>query len=150
LTVPQRPFGVALLAVLHVLQAILFFLGGLVLLVIGSLPRMMFRFPRHGGLLSIIGVVLLILAVLYVGFAWGLWNGKGWAWILSLVLAAIGVLIAILSLIRGGLGSILVLLIDVIILYYLTQPNVKAFFGEAEQASLSMQRSSGQVLRSSC
>jgi len=132
LTTLQRPFGVTLLAALHVLQAIFLFLAGVALFAARAFSRIMFRFPRLGGLFPIIGVVLIIIALLDLGFAWGLWNGKGWAWILSLIFAALGILFSLLSLARGGLGSILILLIDIVILYYLTRPNVRAFFGEAK------------------
>jgi uncharacterized membrane protein (DUF2068 family) len=139
LTTLQRPFGVTLLAALHVLQAIFFFLGGIALWALRAFSRTMFRFPRHGGLLSIIGLVLIIIALLDLGFAWGLWNGKGWAWILALIFAALGILVSLISLVRGGLWSILVLVIDVVILYYLTRPNVRAFFGEAKAPTASTQ-----------
>jgi uncharacterized membrane protein (DUF2068 family) len=117
-----------------VLQAILLFVVGLGLLAVGALrPRMMLHIPRlFGGLLSVIGGVLIIVALLDVVFAWGLWNGKGWAWLLALIFAALGILFSLVSLIRGGLGSIIVLVIDAVIVYYLTRPNVKAFFGEAK------------------
>jgi len=134
LTTLQRPFGVTLLAVLHVLQAILLLVVGLALLTVrAAMPRMVMHFPRlFGGLLPIIGGVLIIVALLDVVFAWGLWSGKGWAWILTLIFAVLGILFSLVSLVRGGLGSIIILIIDVVIVYYLTRPNVKAFFGEAK------------------
>jgi len=100
------------------------------------MPRMMFHVPRlFGGLLSVIGGVLIIVALLDVVFAWGLWSGKGWAWILALIFAVLGILFSLVSLVRGGLGSIVVLVIDAVIVYYLTRPNVRAFFGEAKLAT---------------
>ena len=85
--------------------------------------------------MSVIGGVLIIVALLDVVFAWGLWSGKGWAWILALIFAVLGILFSLVSLVRGGLGSIVVLVIDAVIVYYLTRPNVKAFFGEAKPAT---------------
>jgi hypothetical protein len=135
LTTLQRPLGVSLLAILHVLQAVVLFLIGLVLMTVGVLIRPMMRlyFPRlFTGLLSIIGVLLIILALLYLGFAYGLWTGKGWAWTLALIFAALGIIGSLISLVRGGLGSIVIFVIDVVIIYYLTRPNVKAFFGKGQ------------------
>jgi hypothetical protein len=81
LTTAARPLGVTLLALLHVLQAVLLFVGGLALLVLGEFVRRgLFRFPNlFRGLLSVIGAVLFIIALLYLVLAYGLWTGKGWA-----------------------------------------------------------------------
>jgi lysylphosphatidylglycerol synthetase-like protein (DUF2156 family) len=86
----------------------------------------------------LIGVVVVVIGLLYLGLAWGLWTGKGWAWFLSLVLAALGLLVSLLSLVRGGFGTIVVLILDVIILYYLFRPNVRDFFGEQKNPSQAM------------
>ena len=126
-----------MLAALHVLQAILLFVVGLALLAVRAvMPRMMLHYPRlFGGLLPVIGGVLIVVALLDVVFAWGLWSGKGWAWILTSIFAVLGILFSLVSLIRGGLGSIIILIIDIVIIYYLTRPNVKAFFGEAKTST---------------
>jgi lysylphosphatidylglycerol synthetase-like protein (DUF2156 family) len=121
-----------LLAVLHILQAIFFFLGGVALIVLGAfIRRGLFGPPRllHG-VVSLIGLVVVVIGLLYVGLVWGLWTGKGWAWILSLVLAVLGLIASLIALVRGRFGAIVVLILDVIILYYLFRPNVRAFFGE--------------------
>jgi len=127
-----RPIGVTLLAALHVLQAIVLILGGLALMVLGAFMRRgIFGVPRFvHGFVSVIGVALVVIALLYLGLAWGLWTGKGWAWIISLILAALGVIVSVLSLVTGGFGPIVVLVLDALILYYLFRPNVRAFFGE--------------------
>jgi len=127
-----RPLGITLLAVLHVLQAIFFFFGGIALIALGAfIRRGLFGLPRilHG-VVSLIGVVVIVIGLLYLGLAWGLWTGKGWAWILSLVLAALGIVVSLIALVRGGFGTIVVLILDAIIVYYLFRPNVRSFFGE--------------------
>jgi lysylphosphatidylglycerol synthetase-like protein (DUF2156 family) len=127
-----RPLGITLLTVLHVLQAIFLFLGGIALIVLGAaIRRSLFGLPRLlSGAVSLIGVVVVVIGLLYLGLAWGLWTGKGWAWILSLVLAALGLIVSLISLVRGHFGPIVVLILDAIILYYLCRPKVRAFFGE--------------------
>jgi len=45
-----------------------------------------------GALMSIIGIVMLALAVLYAFVGYGLWMHKNWARIVALVLAVIGLL----------------------------------------------------------
>jgi phage-related protein len=56
----------------------------------------------------------------------------GWAWILSLIFAVLGIIGSVISLARGGLGPIVTFVLDVVIIFYLTRPNVKAFFGESK------------------
>jgi len=136
MTAISRPFGITLLAVLHVLQAIVFFLGGIALIALGALLRRGF-FGVHrllGGAASLIGVVVIVLGLLYLVLAWGLWSGKGWAWIVSLILAALGIIISLILLLRGGLGTLIVLILDIIIIYYLLTPRVRTFFGESKPA----------------
>jgi len=127
-----RPFGITLLAVLHVLQAIIYFLGGIGLIALGEFMRRGY-FGMHrflGGAAAVIGVVVLIVGVLYLGLAWGLWGGKGWAWTVSLILAALGIIFSLISLVFGGFAAIIVLILDAIIIYYLLTPHVRRFFGE--------------------
>ena len=126
-----RPFGITLLAVLHVLQAILFFLGGIALIALGAVIRRGF-FGLHrflSGAASLIGVVVVVVGLLYLGLARGLWSGKRWAWNVSLILAALGIIVSLISLLRGGFGTLIVLILDAIIIYYLLTPRVRTFFG---------------------
>ena len=71
-----------------------------------------------------IGVVLLIVAILGFIMTWGLWSGKGWARIITMILAVIGVVTGIFNL----PGSLISILIDIVILYYLTRPHIKAYY----------------------
>jgi uncharacterized membrane protein (DUF2068 family) len=71
-----------------------------------------------------IGVVLLVLAVLGFVMTWGLWSGRSWARTITMILAVIGIIIGIFSL----PGSLIEILINGVILYYLTRPNIKAYF----------------------
>jgi uncharacterized membrane protein (DUF2068 family) len=78
--------------------------------------------------LFVVVVVLLVLACIEFVLAYSLWNGLGWAWKVSLVLAVIGIVFFVFSLfLRPGLGEIASLLIDLLVLYYLMQPRVQAY-----------------------
>ena len=129
-----------MLAVLHILQGILLFFGGVALIALGAfIRRGLFGPPRllHG-VVSLIGIVVAVIGLLYLGLAWGLWTGKGWAWILSLVLAALGLIVSLIALVRGRFLTIVILVLDAIILFYLFKPNVRAFFGEQKTSSQTM------------
>ena len=142
----QRPFGVTLLAIL-VLVGIIY----------SSEPwarsywppRRCSRDHRSTGsripmeiveaipsFFAIVGIALLIMAILWFVVAYGYLKGRGWAWTLSVVLLVISILFSVVSGILtfslGGLASMLVgIAIPVIVLVYLFQPKVKAWFGKA-------------------
>jgi uncharacterized membrane protein (DUF2068 family) len=71
-----------------------------------------------------IGIVLLVLAVLGFVMMWGLWSGRSWARTITMILAVIGIITGIFSL----PGSLIEILINAVILYYLTRPNIIAYF----------------------
>jgi hypothetical protein len=136
-TIP-RPLGITLLAILHVLQAVILFLGGVALIALSALLRRdLLGVPRflHGAV-SLIGVVVVVVGLLYLGLAWGLWTGKGWAWVLSLILAVLGIIVSVISLVRGAFGPLIVLILDAIIVFYLFRPNVRTFFGEYKPTTM--------------
>ena len=108
----DRPLGVTIIAILTIIGGILFLFSGLVLLIIG------------------IGIILLALGIAYFIMAYGLWNGRGWAWTITLILSVIGIIIAIVSTAAGNVATIINVIIYAIVIYYLYRPNVKAFFGK--------------------
>lgn len=119
-----RPLGITILAILEALVAIVFMIAGFGALAVGGLMGVV----GLGGLASLlsygVGGVLIVIGVLSLIVAWGLWSGLRWAWYVSLALAVLSILIGILLL----PGSLLWLTIEAVIVYYLTRPHVKAFF----------------------
>jgi uncharacterized membrane protein (DUF2068 family) len=71
-----------------------------------------------------IGLALVILGVLGFIMTWGLWSGKSWARIITMILAAISIVTSIFSL----PGSLVSILIEIVILYYLTRPHIQAYY----------------------
>ena len=108
----HRPLGVTVIAILTVIGGIIFLASGLVLLIIG------------------IGIILLALGIAYLVMAYGLWKGRGWAWTITLIVSAIGIIVGIASIIFDNLGGIITIIINAVVIYYLYRPNVKAFFGK--------------------
>ena len=77
-----------------------------------------------------IGILLLAFAVLSFFIARGLWKGKNWTRILTIIFAILGILSTIVSLFSGRFSSIIQLAIYGWIAYYLiANKEVKAFFG---------------------
>lgn len=131
--VTQRPTGITIIAILEVLGGLVFFgLGAIILLIAGILGAG-FRtanFPVLGSItgiiLGVIGLILVIIGIINFVIAYGYWSGRTWAWTMGMVFAVLGIIIGLITL-PGGMIRII---LDVLIVYYLTRPHVKAFFGK--------------------
>jgi hypothetical protein len=96
-----------------------------------------------------IGSALLVIGIGYIAMFYGLLKGKRWAWTITIILLIIGIAIQIISttagsvfnasisssssansVISGIAGGIIGIAINVVVIYYLYRPNVKAFFGK--------------------
>ena len=109
----HRPLGVTIIAILTVIGGIAFIAIGTVLLIVG------------------IGFVLIAISIAYFVMAYGLWNGKRWAWTITLILSGIGIILGIASIAVGNIGAVFHIILNAVIIYYLYRPNVKAFFGKS-------------------
>jgi uncharacterized ion transporter superfamily protein YfcC len=109
-----------------------------------------------GGVGIAIGAVVLAVGVGYLIVSYGLLKGKEWAWIITVILTIIAIVVQIISgitasmfnesfiddtnsFVTGIIAQIVGIAIDGVILYYLYRPNVKAFFDKS-QPSTTIQR----------
>jgi len=109
-----------------------------------------------GGVGIAIGAIVLAVGVGYLIVSYGLLKGKGWAWIITVILTIIAIAVQIVSgitasmfnasfiddtnsFVTGIIAQIVGIAIDGVILYYLYRPNVKTFFGKS-QPSTTIQR----------
>ncbi len=109
-----------------------------------------------GGVGIAIGAIVLAVGIGYLVVSYGLLKGKGWAWIITVILTIIAIAVQIISGITAGMfnssfiddtnsfvtgiiAQIVGIAINGVILYYLYRPNVKAFFGKS-QPSTTIQR----------
>src|SRR3972149_12029915 len=143
----DRPTGVTILAVLNFLGAALYILIGLLFILgMGIRGGMMGQAGGEGsagamgmmmGLGGGAGVIFIVLSLIPLLIGWGLWKLKNWARIITLVLMALGALLALLGVALGGLAgemfsagfSGVFLLICAWIIWYLLRPHVKEAFG---------------------
>lgn len=129
----ERPFGVTILAILAIIDALMAF--GVAALV-GSMFAWLESFSEgfgvsgfFAGIGLIIAGIAAIFGLVYLLLAWGLWTGQGWAWTITLILTILSLIGSIIALI--AVVGIVPLIINIILLYYLTRQHVKAFFGKA-------------------
>jgi hypothetical protein len=135
----SRPTGVTVMGVLQIL-------GGLGSLGLGFFLAATYAFlgslmasgsegvafsAGFGGFLVVAGVIiggiLMLIGIANLVIAYGLFKGKGWAWMLCLIFAVISAVFGILMFPVG----IVTILFNALIIYYLTRRNVKEYFGRA-------------------
>ena len=181
----KRPIGVTIIAILTIISGIILTFGGISLLAFGafftSVPIDVFISEQMqqqqqqqqqqelqsaaelqalaqflGGVGVAIGAIVLAVGVGYLIVSYGLLKGKGWAWIVTVILTIIAIAVQIVSgitasmfnasfiddtnsFVTGIIAQIVGIAINGVILYYLYRPNVKAFFGKS-QPSTTIQR----------
>jgi len=107
----DRPLGVTILAILQLLGGVISIFGGLAIVMI---------FPVIFTL--ILGAILLIVGLVGLIVGWGLYTMKSWAWMLAMILNIINIIIAVIGF------DLISLIIPVIIVIYLNQPDIKSRF----------------------
>lgn len=118
-----RPRGVSILTALYVLQALLSILSGVLafslLSLLGSLGA---------AIGAAVGVVLVATGAVHLIIAWGLWAGRRWARSLAIILTILGLVPDVIGSLTLNPLSLVGLLIGILILWYLYQPQVRAFY----------------------
>jgi hypothetical protein len=117
-----RPVGVTILAVLEIISGIVGIVGGIFFATIAGLLDIDFL----GAISGIVAAILVAIGIASFVMAWGLLEGKPWAWTFTLILTIISVVFELAG------ANIVGLIIDAIVLYYLFRPHVKAFFGKSD------------------
>ena len=179
----KRPIGVTIIAILTIISGIILTFGGISLLAFGafftSVPIDVFISEQMqqqqqdqqelqraaelqalaqflGGVGVAIGAIVLAVGVGYLIVSYGLLKGKGWAWIITVILTIVAIVVQIVSgitasmfnasftedtntFVTGIIAQIVGIAINGVILYYLYRPNVKTFFGKS-LPSTSIQR----------
>jgi hypothetical protein len=128
---PSRPTGVTILAILDLVGGVIAFLIGLFVVALGGSGLLaQFGYGFVSAFVVAAGVVIIIIGFLGVLLGWGMWAGKEWAWLLAVILYALGALSSLASLATGSFSSIVGLVIYALLLWYLWRPHVKAYFGK--------------------
>ena len=170
----KRPFGVTIIAILVIVGGILLIFAGLSLLAFGVLftavtieeqqQEQLQLQPQDSqdadlqsltqffaGFGIVIGSIVLGVGIGYLVVSYGLLKGKGWAWIVTLILTIIAIVIQVASvfssstisldaLVSAIASHIIGIAINGVILYYLYRPSVKAYFGKSSQTSTTIHK----------
>ena len=120
-----RPIGVTILAALEIISGIVAIVGGFFFATFSAM--MMMGADMFGAFGVVISGVLIVIGIISFIMAWGLLQGKPWAWTITLILTIIHLIFDLPSF------NVIGLVINGLILYYLYRPHVKAYFGKSEQ-----------------
>jgi hypothetical protein len=135
----QRPQGITILAILAAVGGVLGIFGAIALFGLGALSGAVLGAAGAagggflvGGFAMFWGLVVLAQSAASLGFAYGAWFLKPWAWMLGIAVEGAGILVAFINLIGGSsdfFGFIISAAIAGAIIYYLMTPAVKQAFG---------------------
>ncbi len=118
----KRPTVVKILVLIVVIGSIMPILSGVMMLTGGAAYEGYFMQELLSQILPTYAVLIGVIALVA---AWGLWIGKGWAWILTLIIFIIGIIMDLVTLPTGIIGVV----IDATVLYLLTRPTTRKFCG---------------------
>jgi len=129
----QRPLGVTVIGVVGILLGCLALLAGLAVTVFGMafLPTIGDfggLLSMIGGVVSIVGIVVVFAAVVELIICWGLLSRKYWAWLSALILEVLGMIGSLGTVMSAPAAAILGLAIAAVVIWYLLQPHVRAWF----------------------
>lgn len=117
----KTPLGIIIITVLTVISGlILFAMSFASLIILAPLDP-----------LRLMGsMFLLVLGYASIVVSFGLYKGKGWSWTLLLILSGFGAAGYLLNIVNGQTFSVVGLVINAIIIYYLYKPQIRKFFGK--------------------
>ena len=128
----KRPVGVTIIAILAIIGGILLLFGGIAFVALAPILSQIntiedndssnssfslningtdVTVPKNalfifGGFLGIIGGALIVIGIAGFVVAWGLLTGKGWAWIVTIIVAIISIILNLIVVISGVLENI--------------------------------------------
>ncbi len=135
---PPRPTGITIIAVLAILIGVLGILGGIAIVGFSTLLSTSTLGSANAAFLTgfglILGGIVVIFSLIWLGVGVGLLHGKGWAWTLGMLFSVLSIIGAASLVAVGGYSGIVGVLVWGMMIYYLTRNRVKSFFGKGPQS----------------
>ncbi|GBC73242.1 hypothetical protein HRbin04_00639 [archaeon HR04] len=139
----NRPLGVTIIAVIMAIGGIILTIIGAAMIGIAGTTSISSSTSTIDStvftiLLLVIGPIVLVLGVTNFVVSYGLFKGKEWAWAIAVLVLIMGIAITAVQMaitkwigtdaIGNVTGSVIGIVINGIILYYLFRPHVKTYF----------------------
>ena len=149
-TPKNRPTGVTIIGILTIIGGVLMLVSGIAIAALAaafplltstgdqtSMPQSQIpsSIPvEYLGIASLaVGTILIIIGIVSLIVAYGLFKAKKWAWTGNVALSIVSIAMGIVSIATGSIGSIVGIVISGAILYYLYRPHVREYFGKKTQ-----------------
>ncbi|MEI6797452.1 MAG: hypothetical protein WCK39_11365 [Methanomassiliicoccales archaeon] len=134
-----KPFGVVLIGFLYLLLGLWRIIMGFMLMLSAMAIAFSGTEPSGvtSGLVAALGIGYLIIGFIDMAVSAGLFQGKAWAWTLAFLFSIVNIAGAFVDAWSYGFNTyglitlIFGLIVPIIVIYYLTQPDVKKTFGKA-------------------
>jgi hypothetical protein len=123
-----RPPGITYLALISLVWGIVYFVGAMGLLV-GAFSLLGSTQTSSG---LIVGAVLFALGLVSLGLGFGFWSLKRWAWGGAFVVYGVVIAVNVVTVLMAGVNVLTIVplvAIPVLVMWYLTQPQIKAALG---------------------
>ncbi|HEX2014085.1 MAG TPA: hypothetical protein VLA68_02545 [Nitrososphaera sp.] len=135
----EKPPGIDLLAIVLVIEGIFSFFAGIDMLFFASFlastvpisPLPADVAASVADYYAIWGSTILVIGLVSFLLAYGLFNGRSWAWSGTVALSIVGIILPIANIIAGYWPAVFTLILCGIILYYLYRPEVRAYLSRA-------------------
>jgi len=112
-----RPIGVSFIAIITILEGIVFLgVGGIVALAGGVVDEFW---------IAAVGVLVLIFGLIFIALGSGLWNLRSWAWWLTIIFEIFGIIGTLILTLAIGAAFVLTVISAIVLVYLLT---VKKYF----------------------
>ena len=78
--------------------------------------------------MEVVGAVLIVAGLFLLIVAYGLWNMKGWARVLVIVISSISLVIGLIRIVNGLIPAFVDITISVVVIWYMTRREVRMAF----------------------
>ena len=146
--VKKRPTGITILAVLQIIFGVIFLIGAAGMFLVASLADVTELEDAIGEdvpdwiadnfvmAFGVLGLLFLIIGIVGFVLGYGYLKGISWAWAVGIIFAVLGIIGDLIEpmvdrTVDVLASSIIGIILGILILYYLTRPHVKSFFGKA-------------------
>ena len=128
----ERPTGVTILGIIHIIFAILMIMAVAMVVTFSTMVGS-FSFMMGNTMTAFAGFIAVgvgILAAIEFVIAWALFSGKRWGRIAIIALTMADFIIHCATLVVGNLFAIPHIILDLITFFYMWKPNVIAYFNQ--------------------
>jgi len=125
----NRPTGITVLGILYLLAGIGSIFMAMVFSDLSTSSMDATVFGVFGsGFAGFFAGIFVIIGMIYFTIAGGLFSGKSWGRTIVIVFSIIDLVLQAVSLSFGNFFGLVMILLDLIVLYYMWRPHVMAYF----------------------